>query len=185
LRWQLPYLNTTIKPIELVGAFKIASVVGVLLGLVGVLLIGWAIFYIFFAAIFIPAFFSTYASSVIMDEDMEIERDFPDLFLLLYNRLTKGAYTRLAPTLEDFIASLDSMNNRGSGKAIRNFVVDIRNNIEIYGDDSIAIGKSRGRYRSAMVINFINLAIQSLSGVDNKDKLLAFKVELSQNAMKS
>jgi hypothetical protein len=57
------------------------------------------------------------------------------------------------------------------------------NNIEIYGDDSIAVHKMRETYKSAMLVNFFNLAIQSLRGVDNKDKLLAFRMELSQKKL--
>jgi hypothetical protein len=34
-----------------------------------------------------------------------------------------------------------------------------------------------------MLVNFFNLAVQSLRGVDNKDKLLAFKMELSQKKL--
>jgi len=180
LKWVLPYLDRAIKPIELVGVFRIIGLGGVLLGLAGSLLTGSIIFYILFLGVFVKLVFNIYTDSLISDEDMEIEVDFPDLYLLLYSRLTRGAYVRLSPTLEDFISSLDVMYSGRSHKALRKFVVDLRNNIEIYGDDSLAIHKLRDTYKSAMVINFCNLAIQALSGVDNKDKLLAFKMELSQ-----
>ena len=58
-----------------------------------------------------------------------------------------------------------------------------RKNIEIYGDDSMAVNEMRKTYKSAMLVNFFNLAIQALRGVDNKDKLLAFKMELSQQKL--
>ncbi len=183
LRWQLPYLDRVPKPIELVGFFKLVYFVGSLAGILGIVLLGWFIFYGLFLSLLLPLAFKLFADSTIADEDMAIEQDFPDLYLLLYGRLVRGAYVRLAPTLDDFITSLDVMYGTGRHKAIRYFVVDMRNNIEIYGDDSIAITKLRERYRSAMVINFCNLAVQSLNGVNNSDKLLAFKVELSQKRM--
>ena len=63
--------------------------------------------------------------------------------------------------------------------------MDLRNNIEIYGDDSMAVRQLREKYRGAMVVNFCNLAVQALSGVDNKDKLTAFKSELSQRQLEA
>ena len=56
--------------------------------------------------------------------------------------------------------------------------MDLRNNIELYGDDSIAVSHLRQKYSSVMVVNFCNLATQALRGVDNRDKLLGFKLEL-------
>ena len=103
--------------------------------------------------------------------------------MLLYSRLVRGTQTRLAPTLDDYIKSIDAVYGEESHKAMRNFVMDLRKNIEIYGDDSMAVHKMRDTYRSAMLVNFFNLAIQSLRGVDNKDKLLAFKMELSQKKL--
>ena len=90
---------------------------------------------------------------------------------------------RLAPTLDEYLSSIDAIYGEQSHKAMRNFVLDLRKNIEIYGDDSMAIHKMREVYRSAMLVNFFNLVVQSLRGVDNKDKLLAFKMELSQKKL--
>ena len=119
----------------------------------------------------------------IIEEDTEIEEDFPDLYMLLYSRLIRGTSMRLAPTLDEYLNSIDAIYGDKSHKAMRNFVLDLRKNIEIYGDDSIAIHKMRETYKSAMLVNFFNLAVQSLRGVDNKDKLLAFKMELSQKKL--
>ena len=119
----------------------------------------------------------------IIEEDTEIEEDFPDLYMLLYSRLIRGTSMRLAPTLDEYLNSIDAIYGEKSHQAMRNFVMDLRKNIEIYGDDSMAIHKMRDVYRSAMLVNFFNLAVQSLRGVDNKDKLLAFKMELSQKKL--
>ena len=43
----------------------------------------------------------------------------------------------------------------------------------------------RDYYKSAMLVNFFNLAIQSLRGVDNSDKLLGFKMELTQKRLEA
>lgn len=183
LRLKLKLLDRNIKPIELVGALKTIKYVGLFIGTVGLIASGSILFTLAFLTLTFPTLFKYYAEMMIADEDVEIEQDFPDLYLLLYSRLVRGAYTRLSPTLEDFISSIDIMHNDSSHKALRNFVLDLRNNIEIYGDDSIAIYKMRETYKSAMIINFCNLAVQAMSGVNNSDKLLAFKVELAQKRM--
>ena len=100
---------------------------------------GFKFILIFLIINFIDYFWSTYASMVIDGEDMEIEDDFTDLFNLLYNRLLKGTHVRLAPTLNEYIKSLDTLYGDYSHKAIRKFVTDFRNNIEIYSDDSMAV----------------------------------------------
>lgn len=112
--------------------------------------------------------------------DEELERDFPDLYLLLHSRLKKGTKARLAPTLEEYSNSLiDMYGSTAETMAIKKFVDDLRNYINIYADDVIAIRRIREKYRSSMIVNFVNLAIQSLSGVDNKEKLAAFEQELT------
>ena len=86
-------------------------------------------------------------------------------------------------TLDEYIKSLEVIYGDKSHSAMKKFVLELRKNIEIYGDDSIAVHKMRETYKSAMLVNFFNLAIQSLRGVDNKDKLLAFRMELSQKKL--
>ena len=180
LRLNSKALGRSIKPMELIGVLRSIQFIGAFIGIIGLILTKSVIFLAFFILILAPSVFNTYADFKINDEDMELEDDFPDFFLLLYSRLTRGAYVRLAPTLESYINSLDVMYQGKSHKVIRNFVVDFRNNIEIYADDSLAVRQLREMYRSAMVINFCNLVVQSLNGVDTKDKLLAFKIELNQ-----
>ena len=75
------------------------------------------------------------------------------------------------------------MYGQGGNPSMEKFVTQFRNNIEVYGDDCIAVKKLREVYRSSMIVNFCNLAVQALNNVDNSDKLLAFKIELSQKRM--
>lgn len=178
LGWKVPYLGRAISPLELVGFMRLVMLIFSFCGLILGVLVS-QIFLILCLSIFLPAVFSNYADGVIAKEDAELEEDFPDFFLIIYSRLIKGSKTRLAPTLRDYAQSLDGVSGGTSDSVIRNFVTDLRNNIEIYGDDGIAITKLRDKYRSVLVINFCNLAIQAINGVDNSDKLLAFKVELN------
>ena len=158
-RFVLPYVDRPITPVELIGLFKALKFFFCFLGIFLTVLTGF------------------------QEEDKEIELDFPDLYMLLYSRLVRGTSMRLAPTLDDYMKSIDVIYGEESHKAIRHFVMDLRKNIEILGDDSMAVHKMRDTYRSAMLVNFFNLAIQALRGVDNRDKLLAFKMELSQKKL--
>lgn len=180
MRWVLKSIGRPITPTELSGLFKILQIVGVFFLVIGLVLNGSPFNLIFLTLVLAPTIFHLYAVSKISDEDAKLERDFPDLFLILYSRLLQGTKVRLAPTLKDYLISLDATAYRGdSTEVIKNFVLDLRNNIEIYGDDGIAIKKLRDKYTSVTVVNFCNLAVQSLNGVDNSDKLLAFKIELN------
>lgn len=180
LRWKIKSVERAIKPSELSGLFKLIQILGVFIAVFGFIATYNILFMLFLLFLFTPAIFHTYATAKIQDEDMKIEEEFPDLFIILYNRLLQGTNARLSPTLKDFLVSIDSVKDRGSSKiAIKNFVLDLRNNIEIYGDDGIAVMKLREKYNSVMIINFCNLAVQALNGVNNSDKLLAFKIELN------
>ena len=182
-RLEAPYTDRNFSPTELLGIFKFIKFISCFFAIFLTVLTGSRVFLILFVGLFVNAIFEYVMEFKIMDEDKEIEKDFPDLYMLLYSRLVRGTQTRLAPTLDDYIKSIDAVYGEESHKAMRNFVMDLRKNIEIYGDDSMAVHKMRDTYRSAMLVNFFNLAIQSLRGVDNKDKLLAFKMELSQKKL--
>lgn len=182
-RLNLPYVDRNISPIEVVGLFKGIKFLGCFIAIFFSILTGSKIFLMFFLVLFIDKIFEFILENKIMAEDEEIEEDFPDLYMLLYSRLIRGTAMRLAPTLDDYLKSIDAIYGEESHKAMRNFVLDLRKNIEILGDDSMAVHKMRETYKSAMLVNFFNLAIQSLRGVDNKDKLLAFKMELSQKKL--
>lgn len=181
----LKYVERSIKPLELIGLFKLINFIGTFIAVFGYFAFYNPIFIFALLCYLLKPAFIYYADDVIRTEDKEIERDFPDLFLLLYSRLINGAHIRLAPTLNDYLTSLDALHNQQDKKSIRKLVMDLRNNIEIYGDDSMAVRQLREKYRGAMVVNFCNLAVQALSGVDNKDKLTAFKSELSQRQLEA
>lgn len=173
-------LERYLNPVELDGFFKTIIFTSLLAGSI-MFALTYSIFSaVFLLGVFAPAWFHMYASMQISEEDAKLERDFPDLYMLLYSRLLQGSNSRLAPTLSDFIRSLDAMRSGEDRSVIRKFVTDLQNNIDIYGDDTIAVRKLRDKYRSVMVINFSNLATQALSGVSNGDKLLSFKMELNQ-----
>lgn len=180
IHWRIKSLDRLIKPAELFGLLKTVQIFGVFLT-IGLFVLTGSIFSLVFAVfLFAPMMFNAFVGAKISDEDDKLELEFPDFYTVLYSRLLRGSHMRLAPTLKDFLHSLDSVGvTSKSKKVIRNFVVDLRNNIEVYGDDSIAITKLRSKYKSAMVVNFCNLASQAISGVDNSDKLLSFKIELN------
>lgn len=181
MRWMLKSVDRAPKPSELSGFFKLLQVGGVFLGLIGFFFTNNIIMALPIILVFSPTIFHAVAIGKITEEDLKIERDFPDLYLVLYNRLIQGSDAKITPVLRDFLLSLDATShNDNSKEALRNFVMDLSNNIEIYGDDTIAIRKLRDKYRSVMIINFSNLAVQALNGVDNRDKLLTFKNELNQ-----
>lgn len=182
-RLNIPYVDRNITPVELIGIFKFVKFVCCFLAVFLYILTYNPIFFVFFAGLFVDKLFSIVIEAKIVEQDTEIEEDFPDLFMLLYSRLVRGTAMRLAPTLDEYLNSIDTIYGEKSHQAMRDFVLDLRKNIEIYGDDSMAIHKMREIYKSAMLINFFNLAVQSLRGVDNKDKLLAFKMELSQKKL--
>ena len=182
-RLNVPYVDRAITPTELIGIFKVIKFISCFLAIFLTVLTYNLVFLMFFFGVFVNKLFEYAMEFKIIEEDTEIEEDFPDLYMLLYSRLIRGTSMRLAPTLDEYLNSIDAIYGEKSHQAMRNFVMDLRKNIEIYGDDSMAIHKMRDVYRSAMLVNFFNLAVQSLRGVDNKDKLLAFKMELSQKKL--
>lgn len=172
-------INRRIKPVELIGLIKAAqflvifisayvwirtfSPIGIAVAVVGALL---------------PSAVKAAFNMMITAEDKELELDFPDLYLLLYCNLTQGVNTRIAPALADYLRSADALYSPEEHKAIRKFVRALQNNIAIYADESEALVNMRRMYKSATIINFCNIACQSLRGVDTKDKLFNFKIEL-------
>ena len=179
----LPYIDRNLRPKEVMGFFKLVKFACCFLALFLTALTANRIFIALIFGFFINVVFESAMEMKIMEEDKEIEESFPDLYLLLYSRLVRGTNSRLAPVLDDYIKSLDAIDGEESHPAIRKLVLTLRKNIELYGDDSLAIQNMREIYKSAMVVNFFNLAVQSLRGVDNRDKLLAFKMELSQKKL--
>ena len=176
-------LNRLWKPIELVGLFRLLAVIGVTATAIGVAQLSFNILWLFAALLFIPRIFVATAERRMIDEDYELEQDFPDLYLLLNPKLQMGANARIAPVLTEYIASMDRTYTEREHIAIRRFVRLLRNYIEMYSDEVLALEKLRMLYSSAMVVNFCNIAIQAMNGVDNREKLIAFEQELTRQKM--
>lgn len=177
---EIKYLNRKISPIEFVGMLRLVSFLCITFGAFSVVLGSTVVGIVLLAigALF-PVIIKGILDMAIGSMDRELEHDFPSLYLLLYCRLLKGVNARLAPTLNDYTRTMNAMYGAEEHKQIRQFVLDLRNNIEVYADESEAISKMKEKYHSAMILNFINIAGQALKGSDNSDQLLSFKVELS------
>lgn len=174
-------INRRVKAIELLGGIKIIQFLLIVVCTYGFLMsfsAVWATFIIL--GFIIPSLVRGIFRIIINEQDRELERDFPDLFLLLYCNLAGGVNSRIAPALSDFLRSCDALYSAEEHLVIRRFVRDLQNNIEVYADESEALVHMRDKYKSATIVNFCNLATQSLRGVDTKDHLLAFKVELTE-----
>lgn len=177
-------MNRNFKSEEVIGMQKMIRLI--ILFIAMLVLVGFKNrlgVFVFFLMV-IPNIWESNKLKAIADEDDSIERDFPELYTLLYSRLLKGASIRLSPTLDEYLLSMQTMYGENGHNAIRKFVQSFRNNIELYGDDSLALTELRKTYKSAMIVNFFNVAIQSLRGVDNADKLLGLKMELQNKRLK-
>lgn len=175
----LPYVNRHIKAIELMGICRAVSFIVIFACAQG-FLISWSIVYIVVAvlSLMLPNVIRGILKMLIDEQDRELERDFPDLYLLLYCSLMGGVNARIAPALQDFLRSCDALYAPDEHTVIRQFVRDLQNNIEIYADEPTALVHLRDKYKSALVVNFCNTANQALRGVPMEDKLLNFKIEL-------
>lgn len=184
MRVRNKHLNRDLSPIELHGMLKLIGFIGLGVGLVLFWLTKNIVLAVPILGVALPTIYKFVMNERIRAEDLQLEKDFPDLYLLLFSRLNKVPAARLSPILDDFIKSLEVTSGDSEKIVIKKFAGDFRNLIEVYADDGLAIGKLREKYRTATIINFANLAIQALSGVDNRDKLAAFKAELAAKKMK-
>jgi hypothetical protein len=174
-------INRRMKAVELLGLLKGIQFIIVLACIYGLVLTYKTPFIIgAVLAFFIPGGIKTMLQGIVKAQDIELENDFPDLYLLLYCKLTAGVNAHIADTLNSYITNMNALYEPDQHVVIRRFVQDLRNQIEVLGDEGTALSKVRENYRSALIVNFCNLACQSLRGVDTKDKLLAFKVELNE-----
>lgn len=141
-------------------------------------------------AIFVPILFAVPALALfvylsypatlkqqIQDEDIIIDNNFLNLYLLMYSKLKMGSRARLQGVVESYI---DTMQNETDVRTKNTMIKLSRfmlNNLSQF-EDHVAIPKLRERYNSATIINFCNVASQALQGVDNADNLLTFKMQL-------
>lgn len=177
-------LQRNMKPEELHGLLRCIQLVGLSLMLLVFALTLSPFALVFGIFIFSTKLFKFYAEMKISEEDADLQRDFPEFFLVLYNRLIQGPQARLEPTLNGYLVTLDAMPGT-ENVAIRRFITDIKGFIDLHGNDLYAIREIRKQYTSDMIVNFCNLAVQALNGVDNKDKLFAFKMELNARRLEA
>ena len=171
------------KPIEILGIFRFLSFIGILITALGISRFSFNPMWFGFITCFIPFAWESSCESSLVAEDAELEQDFPDLYLLLNPKLQMGANARIANVLTDYMQSLDNLYAPTEHLAIKKFVRMLRNQIELHSDEVLALQKVRPMYKSATVINFCNIAIQAMNGVDNKEKLIAFEQELTRQKM--
>lgn len=113
----------------------------------------------------------------IEDEDIVIDNNFLNLYLLMYSRLRMGSRARLQTVVESYIETMETEQDAQVKDVMLKFSRFLLNNLSQF-EDHVAIPKLRDRYKGATIINFCNVAGQSLQGVDNADNLLTFKMQL-------
>lgn len=181
---KIPSVGRKMKAVELIGIFKTVEMFCVFISVFLFLMTFSAVWVVVAIMSFaLPGLFSTIFDTAIHAQDKELERDFPDLYLLLFCALENGVNSRIAPSLQDFLRSYNALYEEHEHKVIREFVRTLQNNIEVYSAESEALVHMREKYKSAMVVNFCNLATQALRGAPVEDRLLSFKMEL-QNKQK-
>lgn len=114
---------------------------------------------------------------LIQDEDEIIDNYFIDLYLLLYSKLKQGSRARLQGTVENYIDTLEGQASTEVRDTMLKLSRYMLNLLALY-EDHVAIPKLRDAYHSATIINFCNVATQSLNGIENSDNLLSFKMQL-------
>lgn len=121
----------------------------------------------------------------IIDEDIIIDDYFLNLYLLIYSKLRQGSRARLSGVVQNYYELLKEENNddRVNEVMIRlsKHILDLLS-VE---EDHRAIPKLKESYRSATIVNFCNVAQQSLNGVENDDNLLSFKMQLTDRKLKT
>lgn len=125
------------------------------------------------------ASYQTIFKAKIADEDDIIDNYFIDLYLLLYSKLRQGSRARLQGTLENYIDTLKTSKQTEESRVMMKFAKHFLNLLALY-EDHVAVPKLRDDYHSATIINFCNVATQSLNGVENFDNLLTFKMQLTE-----
>lgn len=113
----------------------------------------------------------------INDEDAIIEDHFIDLYLMLHPKLKRGSKARLASTVDTYINTLSITEDVEVARVMGKFATFFLNNLYLY-EDQVAVPKLKERYRSAVIVNFCNVATQALQGIENSDILTSTRMEL-------
>lgn len=168
---------------ELVGVWK---VLGICIGVLGCLLavLTWQVMYMVLGicGLAVKPYILMRLEGQVIKRDQELEKEFPDIYLVLVTRLKRGVNGSLAPTLDEYIKGARKSEKTTEGTL---FVKRLRVAIELYGDEALALAKLRETYKSAMLVNFFNLAIQALKGIENEIRLETYGFELSQKQMQA
>jgi hypothetical protein len=125
------------------------------------------------------ATYQTMYKAKISDEDTIIDNYFIDLYLLLYSKLRQGSRARLQGTVENYISTLETTKSTEESKVMLKFARYFLNLLSLY-EDHVAVPHLRDNYHCATIINFCNIATQSLNGVDNFDNLITYKMQLTE-----
>lgn len=115
----------------------------------------------------------------IADEDDIIDNQFINLYLLMYSKLKQGSRARLQGTVENYINTLEGSKMTEESRVMLKFSRYFLNLLALY-EDHVAVPHLRDVYHSATIINFCNVATQSLNGIENFDNLLTFKMQLTE-----
>ncbi len=177
--FNLPYVLRSPTAKEFSGFCKTCALI---ITTVGVLLFVYTlnpIFLITVGSFFFADLILFMLNVQVLASDKALEEDFPDLYLFLCPTLLRGSDGHISVVLGEFLASFDD-SGIVKHKDIVNLVQRLQNLISIYGSELEAVRHLRDYYRTPVVINFVNLAIQSLNGVNNSQKILAYKQELCQ-----
>lgn len=126
------------------------------------------------------AYFVTYELKLdakIRDEDAIIDDYFIELYLMMYSKLKQGSRARLQGTVENYIDTLQSAVSTEVRDTMLKLGKCLLNLLSLY-EDHVAVPMLKEIYHSATIINFCNVASQSLNGIENFDNLLTFKMQL-------
>ena len=118
----------------------------------------------------------TFMKQSVADEDRIIEDNFIELYLMLHPKLRKGSKARLATTVDTYVKSLD-IEDVEVARVMKKFGLFFLNNLSLY-EDHVAVPMLKERYRSALIVNFCNVATQALQGIENEDILISTRMEL-------
>lgn len=168
-------LDRLYTPEELRGKYATPLLFSLLLVPIGVF---------FLPILVVPGYFlfrfMTYGfvyNTKIQEEDTIIDNYFIELYLLLYSKLRQGSRARLQGTVENYIDSIQQASSTDVTKVMLKLAKYLLNLLSLY-EDHVAVPKLKEIYHSATIINFCNVASQSLNGIDNYDNLLTFKMQL-------
>lgn len=124
--------------------------------------------------------FSTYQLIYMVQishEDDIIDKNFCKMFLLMHSQLRLGSKGSLITAVNSYIKALDGVHDKEEQKVMKKFAEYLLNQLSMYPDD-MAVPRLKDYYKSATIINFCNVATQALQGIDNRDTLLTYKMEV-------